>query len=303
MRARIQVLLLTAVVAMAQAMAAAGGVECVEADGQVILSNSKLRMVFSPARGGRCVSMRVTQFGRDTELVAAPAKAEDQGGLFGGKVLRNATIGGTVGDAEWTVNGTVVRLKAGEVDRLDLTADAVKTVIVSGDMIDASFDLQQAFARNTKALNRLAVTGTVADTDIRAIDNIGVVIAGQMTGSTVFAGVADGVTGLPGAPDFTALDADGRQATIKSFTIKGGSGFAADVDLLSSSFVAAGSIGRAKVRNLTTDNGGTSFGFSADSRINVLNWFEDTTKVGRFSGTSWASVPAVDLGDFLVQVV
>ena len=221
----------------------------------------------------------------------------------GGKVLRNATIGGTVGDAEWTVNGTVVRLKAGEVDRLDLTADAVKTVIVSGDMIDASFDLQQAFARNTKALNRLAVTGTVADTDIRAIDNIGVVIAGQMTGSTVFAGVADGVTGLPGAPDFTALDADGRQATIKSFTIKGGSGFAADVDLLSSSFVAAGSIGRAKVRNLTTDNGGTSFGFSADSRINVLNWFEDTTKVGRFSGTSWASVPAVDLGDFLVQVV
>jgi len=227
----------------------------------------------------------------------------------GGLILGRATIDGMLEEAVWAIEGKAGTLVLGAVDGLTLRADRAGRIIVNGDMANATVTLDTALIRRGNALGTLRVLGALDTSVIRTVGNVGRAVLGQMVDSILFAGVNPAVTTLPDNGDFTAADVNGLQAAIRRFTIKSPvvsarKGFQAQGDLFTNSLVAAGRLGRAIVRNVTTDNADIEFGFAADSTINLLTWFgSDGTKVGTFKKTAWLNGTPVGSDDFIVRVV
>jgi len=127
-------LLSMAMVVSASAMADI--VECYREGPTVILKNHTVHMVFSPADGGRCVSLRMAPFGLDNELTVKPEAPTDDGGLMAdtfwfpqAKNLQDRVYSyTTLGDARSRSIHFVTRV-GGDLEFLELH----KTVSLSAD--------------------------------------------------------------------------------------------------------------------------------------------------------------------------
>jgi hypothetical protein len=220
----------------------------------------------------------------------------------GNMVLGAAVIGGSVTSPQWNIAGKVGGIATGDVDGLKLTAQSVAKATIRGSLSNSVLTLEQALSARQQSLAKLTVTGAVEATDILSIGNIGSVSVGRISGSRVFAGVNNGVTGLPVAGNFVAANRVGLQAVISQFAVTGLNTFGAAATLFEDSMVAAGNLGKVRVEGVDASNGQT-FGFAADTSIRDLAWTEDNILVGRFAGTSWRLGPSLPEGDFMVRVV
>jgi hypothetical protein len=218
-----------------------------------------------------------------TDVITAPAvKLLSVPGTFAADLavagtLTAARIGKTVTGGSWTVGGSIGTLAVGSTAAAwaadvtgsitaftatgsvagTLTAASVRSMRVRSDLSNATIALTAA---NATDLSTLTVGGSITGTTLRAEGSIGSVRTAGMTGSTLFAGVAPAITTLPSdKTDFASA------AAIASFTVTGSTGFA-DSD------VAAAQLGRIAVRDVTTANANTPFGFAAES----LASFTDT---------------------------
>ena len=183
-------------------------------------------------------------------------------------------VAGAVTGGTWSVNGSVKSITTGTIDTgwtgvvtgnigavtvrgdLDgsLTGQSVKSLSVTGSVNGSTITLTGSNIQlgRLAALGLFAVNGNVSDSIVTAVGDVGIVMVGGMSDSEIFAGVISETTGLPTAGDFT--DA----SSILSFNAMGRSPFA-DSD------ISARAIGAVSLANVTTDNGGTPFGISADS--------------------------------------
>jgi len=226
-----------------------------------------------------------------------------------GMILGGARIGGTLSEAAWAIEGKAGKFVLGAVEGLELSAANAGKITVNGNMVDAQVSLDAALTKRGNALGSLNVMGALNGVEIRAVSNIGKVVVGQMVDSLMFAGVRSDVTTLPEDGDFTAALDSGLQAAIRKFTVKAPAvsarrGFFAEGDLFTNSLVAAGSLGRVTVREVTTDNADTEFGFAADKTINLLIWAGDgPTRIGTFKKLSWVGDAPADMDDFVVRIV
>ena len=218
------------------------------------------------------------------------------------RVLGSAAIGGAVTSPRWDVEGQIGALATGSISGLTLNARSLAGATVRGSLSDSVFTLDQALAARQLSLGKLTVTGAVETTDILSVGNVGAVSVGRMSGSRIFAGVKDGVTGLPVAGNFVEPNGAGLQASITQFLLTGLRTYGAAATLFEDSTVAAGTLGKVRLEGVATDNS-DSFGFAADRRIGDLVWLEDSVLVGRFAGTSWTRGPSLPEGDFVVRVV
>jgi hypothetical protein len=169
-----------------------------------------------------------------------------------GRLAATSTAGG------WsaTVAGAVTSVATSGDLAGSLAAGSIASLAVGRDLSAATLTLTTAAGKGYD-LTALRVAGTVSDSTVRSAGSVGAVVVGAVRDSTIFAGVAAGVTGLPtAASDLTAA------VRLNVFTVTGVRGASADV---AASDVAAGTVGQVRVTGVDTANGGTPFGFAATS--------------------------------------
>ncbi len=177
---------------------------------------------------------------------------------------------GTITGGTWTIAGAVTTITTGSIGSTwnaaiasalgtlpvktnasgTLTAKSAKTISIKGNLSNATLSLTGGLELGkVPALGSLVVTGSLTNSRVRSVGNIGVVTLGGATGSDIFAGVSNSASGLPTAGDFTT------NSTLTTFTLTGKAPFA-------NSFVAASSIGAVTLADVTTGNGGIPFGIA-----------------------------------------
>lgn len=218
-----------------------------------------------------------------------------------GTLYRNWQASGSIGnisanavDSSWVakVAGGVTRL----VDHGDfagsLTAESLRNLIVKGNVTGATFDLTGTAAQLGRgyALTHMHVKGDVTGSTLSTVGNVNTITVGGMSDSTLFAGVSPSVTGLP-----TAASQLADSASIRSFKTSGRAVF-------SDSFVAATTITRVSLANVTTNNNGTPFGVAA-TVIDSLTVSQPKTKTFRYNHKDKSSVLATLPGDLKAQLL
>ncbi len=142
-------------------------------------------------------------------------------------------VAGSLTGGTWAIAGGGASLAAGDAasawsatfaaalgavklagDAGSLTAGSIKSLKVTGNVTNATIRLTGASGR---VLGSFTAGGDVSGASIRAAGSIGKVDVSSFIGSTLFAGVNDGVTALPSAA--TDLTSD---QTIVSFTARNG---------------------------------------------------------------------------------
>ncbi len=124
------------------------------------------------------------------------------------------------------------------------------------NITSATLNLDQEPNLKVLALGGLTVKNHITNSQIISDGNIGTINAGAMINSVCFAGIKDGVTGLPDP----SVDIN-VSASIKSITVKG---VKKDPNSFINSNIAAANILSATLNYPQSDNGGTPFGVSAD---------------------------------------
>jgi hypothetical protein len=140
-----------------------------------------------------------------------------------------------------------------------LTIKGDKKRAIRGDLVDVELVLSQRPDAKKLALSKLAVKGWIDSSRILSEGNIGTVTAGAIIDSSCFAGVEEGVMGLPD-PE-TEINYD-EPATIRKITIKGIKGEPSPYYINSN--IAAAQILSVYLAYPDYDNGGTVFGIAAD---------------------------------------
>jgi RHS repeat-associated protein len=216
-------------------------------------------------------------FASDALTAAALGKLSIKGAFDANLSLTSGSLSATIGSitgGAWNVGGSVRSLTTGTIASgwagvvtgnvgpitvrgdLDgsLTAPSIKSLRVTGSVNGSTLTLtgSNATLGRLAALGSFTVTGNVSRSNISAAGNVGPVSVGGMSGSTLFAGITSGITGLPTTSDFTGT------ASIVSFSVAGKAPFA-------NSDVAAEAIGAVTLRNVTASNGGTPFGVATKS--------------------------------------
>ena len=229
-------------------------------------------------------------------------------GTGSGLALGTVKIGGAVPAGAWLVKGSIGTLTAGAtaaawslaatgsvaaltvngVASGSISAATVGAFRVRSDLSGATVSLTAA---GTTDVRSLVVGGTLAGSTIRTAGGVGAVTARAVTGSSLLAGVAG--TGLPtSAADFAA------SADILSFSVTGLPGGASS---FADSDVAAAILGRVSVRDVTTADGGTPFGFAADS---LASFTDAEPGVATFRWTPRDPTSKLAFaGDFAVRVL
>jgi hypothetical protein len=172
-----------------------------------------------------------------------------------------------------TIKGDKKRSIAGDLDvnvTLDGSAGSITTAgTLSGEwncstiksisalnVAEATFVLDQAPNAKVLALGGLTAKRHIADSQIISDGNIGTISAGAMINSVCFAGIKDGISGLPDpAADINV------SASIKSIAVKGIKG---EPNSFINSDIAAANILSATLNYPQNDNNGVSFGLSAN---------------------------------------
>ena len=195
-----------------------------------------------------------------------PIKAISATEWLGGGI--NAPSVGTI-----TTKGDKKRSIAGDLDVnviLDASIGSIKTAgTLSGEwncdaiknvsalnVVSATLALDRAPDAKALALGTLKVKSRITDSNIISGGNIGSISAGTMTNSLCFAGIKDGVMGLPDP----AVDIN-VTASIKSISVKGIKG---ELNAFINSNVAAANILGATLNYPKNDNNDVPFGVSAD---------------------------------------
>jgi N-acetylneuraminic acid mutarotase len=185
-----------------------------------------------------------------------------------------------------TTKGDKKRGIAGDLDvnvTLDASVGSIKTAgTLSGEwncntiksvsalnITSATLSLDQAPNAKVLALGALTAKNHMTDSQIISDGNIGTINAGAMINSVCFAGIKDGVTGLPNLPGDINVS-----ASIKSITVKGIKG---ESNSFINSNIAAANILSATLNYPLTNNGGIPFGVSAG--------FIKSLKIKNTSGT------------------
>ncbi len=146
------------------------------------------------------------------------------------------------------------------------------------------------------ALGKLTVKECLEDTHILSAGNIGAVAVGGMVRSCCFAGITEGITGLPAAE---AASFSSEPATIKSIMIKCMKGEEYGCE---NSNIAAANILSASIAYPNNDNGGVPFGITADyiKKLTIKD-AEGTESLKELKKQS--DVPAdLDLGDAEIRL-
>jgi hypothetical protein len=208
-----------------------------------------------------------------TDAITAPSLGilQIKGGFDANLMLTSGMLFANVGSiagGTWTVGGAIKSLATGTIasgwagniagaigiftvkGNLDgaLSAASIQSLKVSGSINGSTISL----TGSKTALGALTVGGSLTNSQILSAGNIGKVSAAGASGSTVYAGVSAGTSGLPTASDFSAA------ASISSFIVEGKAPFA-------DTFIGASSIGTVELADVTTDNGGTPFGLATNS--------------------------------------
>ncbi len=162
--------------------------------------------------------------------------------------------------ADINVGSSLALFKAAKVGGATLHAASIASLLITGDTrigiagdFDAALTLSGGDASFKNALTSASIAGGVHGANIVS-DCIGTFTARTIADSSVFVGYtpADAAHPFDGGVFF-----DGSKITI--FTIRSGQ------SAFSNTFVAAKNIGMISVASLDTDNGGTSYGFLADT--------------------------------------
>jgi hypothetical protein len=236
------------------------------------------------------------------------------GQVVGRPVLGNAKVLGALASGTWNVAGKTSRVAAGSVGSDwsgrfgdvasfatagdlsgSLTADSIKS-LSAGTLTNAQIDLNRAFAARATALNRLNVRGAITGTRVRSDADIGTVSAASITGSSIFAGVANGGGG--GAARSLPIDATAfvNAATIKSVTIR-----TRGTPSFVGSNIVASTLGRINGGTIDVNNGGTPYGLAAQTIGSLSGQRNDTGESRHVAGLTDPSDTIV-VGDFQARV-
>jgi hypothetical protein len=154
-------------------------------------------------------------------------------------------------------SGTVQSIKAAGTLSGDWKCTSVKS-ISAAHIVETKLSLSQIPDAKILALGKLTITGWIDSSQILSQGNIGTVTAGAMINSTCFAGVAEGITGLPAAETASFPET----ASIKSVAIKSIKGELPPYFI--NSDIAAANILNASIVYPQSSNGGVPFGISAN---------------------------------------
>jgi RHS repeat-associated protein len=213
----------------------------------------------------------------------------DGSAITAGASIGSVSVGGAVTGGTWTLTGSADAISIRGSDAGSLSASSVRSLHVGGSLTGSNLSLTGT-GTNAIDLTSLTVTGSVTDSVITAAASIGAATVGGMSGSTLFAGVTAGTTGLPtAASELTAGTA------IRSFDDLGRSPFA-DSD------VAAYTIGSATLRDVTTDNGGTIFGVAGHA-VGVFALDQPKAKPLRYAGKQLTGSLTTLGGDLRVELL
>ena len=202
-----------------------------------------------------------------------------------GLALGSANVRASVTGGTWAVAGSIGSVTVRGNDAALLTAAAARSLQVGGNLSAATVAFTNAKGIDLTTLN---VTGTITGSAITAAASIGTATFGGMTGSTLFAGVAAGTTGLP-----TAVAELAAGVSIRSVNDRGRSPFAA-------SDVAAYSLGTVTLSDVTTDDGGTLFGVAAHA-ISSFALDQPKARPVRYTAKQLAATLAALGGDLRVE--
>jgi len=189
------------------------------------------------------------------------------------------------------LNGLIV---AGDAMGHDWWLHSAGAIRTAGDLRVDSVTFDAETEGPALAAGKIVVGGRMQDTDLRSNGNVGAVVIGEMHQSNLFAGVANAIDGRLPNPNSEFE----RSTTIKRVVItgirgedyRGGERFA-----MTQSYIAAESIGSARVVYARADNDGDPFGFAAahvrsffyaDADNNVIRHPSrgvQTTEVGDFT--------------------
>ena len=186
---------------------------------------------------------------------------------------------------EWVAGTGVNKVTAPSLATLSVKGDVKR--LLRGDF-QADLDLTSAAAK--QSLGTATVAGRMEAVDVLARSAIGRVTVGAFTNCRLFAGVRDGVTGLPNpAHDFAAL------TSIQSLTVKGLKEVAIGTE---NSIVAAAKLGTISLGRVTYDNGSHTFGLAgtALTKVSVI----EGGKTKSWPQTGQPTPPR--MGDFEVDV-
>lgn len=176
------------------------------------------------------------------------------GNITGGSLTAAGSVGTISANsvaAGWTstIDGPVNTLQTkGDFDGA-FNASALTTAKIGGNLAGATL----TFTGSSKgyALKTLTVGKSASNTLLAASANVGNITVGGIANSRILIGVASTATTLPtDASAFTASD------TLASFTTKGTSPF-------SNTIIAAATIDKSKLADVTTNNNGIPFGLAA----------------------------------------
>jgi N-acetylneuraminic acid mutarotase len=228
-------------------------------------SNDHTVTVGSSSNPKAAVSLTFDRVANLTINSQMPVKTISATEWLGGEI--DAPSVGTI-----TTKGNKKLSIAGDLDvnvMLDASAGSIKTAgTLSGEwncntiksvsalnVISATLTLGQAPDAKVLALSALKVKSHITDSNIISGGNIGSISAGAMINSLCFAGIKDGVTGLPD-PN---VDIN-VPASIKSIAVKGIKG---ESNSFINSDIAAANILSATLNYPQENNGGIPFGVSA----------------------------------------
>ena len=209
----------------------------------------------------------------------------------------------TGGEVRIGDGGGKLSVKVGSDASFDLTAPAVKSVAVGGNLSDSTLTLTSPTAGKSVDLATLSVAGAITNTKVDSEGSIGTVSASTMVNSSVFAGVGTLASGkvLPTTDaEFSSADSIGA---VKLKKVAGTPSF---ID----SDIAAHSIGSLSLGVVQLSNGGQPFGVAA-GKIGSASAVDDSTgaTVSVHGATTQAEVDDAlskehaDLHDFELKIV
>jgi N-acetylneuraminic acid mutarotase len=159
-------------------------------------------------------------------------------------------------DVNVTLSASVGSIKTAGTLSGEWNCNAIKSVSAL-NITSATLALDQAPNAKVPALGALTAKSHITDSQIISGGNIGTINAGAMINSLCFAGIKDGVTGLPDP----AVDIN-VAASIKNITVKGIKG---ELNSFINSNIAAANVLGATLNYPKNDNNDVPFGVSADS--------------------------------------
>lgn len=207
-----------------------------------------------------------------------------------GASMNLLSVTGGVSSPSISLAGIIRTITAGFWNVADFQAVSASSVIVRGDFSGA-FTLSGQNAAGSSLLV-LSVMGSINNAVVWVTGSINSVLAGSMIDSTIFAGIRQGVVGLPAAEaDFLDPLNPLRPIAINVFRIS------KPLGQVSNSLLAAPVLGTVMVRNVQYNAGTTPWGIAADEVIRLLMTYNtgQPTDIDRNIRESLATVGKVEV--------